>query len=260
MRAAKQASPAITTLGLLAAVVITTAMDVQGLSDFSALPLCPLMFALWYLTGLSRREMGFAWGAPRHHALALIHPLAVIGAATAIAIAAGAVNFEETDWARALANFGLIAVSTFLVAIVTEEGFFRGWLWGALARSMRSDESVLILSSLAFALWHASAVLLPTGFDIPRAQVPVFLANATLLGATWGVLRWRSGSLIVASVSHGLWNGLAYSLFGFGAQSGALGVSDTALFGPEVGLFGLGLNAAFLAALWFSTRPRSSIG
>ena len=56
------------------------------------------------------------------------------------------------------------------------------------------------------------------------------------MGAAWGLLRWISGSVIVASLSHGAWNGLVYALFGFGTRVGALGVQDTALFGPEVGV------------------------
>ena len=45
------------------------------------------------------------------------------------------------------------------------------------------------------------------------------MVNATLLGAAWGILRMMSGSVVVASISHGLWNGLAYVLFGFGVAS-----------------------------------------
>ena len=57
---------------------------------------------------------------------------------------------------------------------------------------------------------------LSTGFDLPRAQVPLFLVNAALMGAIWGALRLVSDSIVVSSVSHGLWNGLAYALFGYG--------------------------------------------
>jgi len=71
------------------------------------------------------------------------------------------------------------------------------------------------------------------------------------MGAAWGLLRWISGSVIVASLSHGAWNGLVYALFGFGTRVGALGVENTALFGPEVGVLGLALNAVFVAALWW---------
>jgi hypothetical protein len=107
-----------------------------------------------------------------------------------------------------------------------------------------------MLTSIAFALWHWSSVVLPTGFNPPIAQVPVFMLNAAVLGAIWGMLRLLSGSLVVASLSHGVWNGLAYVLFGFGSHIGALGISNTAIYGPEVGFLGLLLNVGFAAALY----------
>jgi membrane protease YdiL (CAAX protease family) len=105
-------------------------------------------------------------------------------------------------------------------------------------------------SSLAFALWHLSAVTLETGFDLPLSQVPVYMVNAVLVGLIWGSLRLGSGSVVVASVSHALWNAFAYCLFAFGTKVGALGVTETWLYGPEVGWVGLGLNAVFAVWLW----------
>ena len=147
-------------------------------------------------------------------------------------------------------NFALVAISNILVGIITEEGFFRGWLWASLERAGVRRPRILIWSSIAFSLWHWSAVMLKTGFDPPRAQVPVFMVNAVAMGLVWGLLRWISGSVIVSSVSHGLWNGMAYVLFGFGTKVGALGIKNTGLFGPEVGVLGLTANLIFAAALW----------
>jgi membrane protease YdiL (CAAX protease family) len=144
---------------------------------------------------------------------------------------------------------------TALVVLLTEEGFFRGWLWGSLERRDLGLGRVLAVSSIGFALWHWSWVTLDPDSRLPPLQIPVFLANAALLGAIWGLLRWRSGSILVASVSHGLWNGLDYVLFGAGPKVGALGIVDTAVYGPEVGLLGLVANLAFAALLW-----RRSIG
>jgi membrane protease YdiL (CAAX protease family) len=106
-----------------------------------------------------------------------------------------------------------------------------------------------MFTSITFALWHISAVTLQTGFDLPAAQIPVFLADAAVMGAIWGVLREISGSLVASSVSHGVWNGLAYALFGYGTKVGALGIRHTAIYGPEVGLLGLALNALVLVAV-----------
>ena len=109
-------------------------------------------------------------------------------------------------------------------------------------------------TSLAFSLWHLSAVSLDTGFDLPWGQIPIFMVNATLLGAVWGLMRWRSGSIIVASLSHGVWNGLAYTLFGFSANVGALGIEKTSVFGPEVGLLGVAFNVLFFILLWRGSK------
>jgi len=105
-------------------------------------------------------------------------------------------------------------------------------------------------------------VTLNTGFNPPLAQVPIYLLNAALIGAIWGFMRRISGSVIVTSVSHGFWNGGAYVLFGFGSETGALGVKDTAIFGPESGFLGLVFNIIFIAILWlFAQRnARSSCG
>ena len=240
-------------IGVLAAIAITTTMDASGLTNFSALPLAALLGLFWYLQRLSRAEIGFVWAKARYFGLALLHPLLVLGILALIALGMGTTQVESTDWQRAGLNFVLMTVSTVLVTIVTEEGFFRGWLWASLKRTGQNANGVLLWTSLAFTAWHLSAVLLPTGFNPPLAQVPVYLVNATLLGAIWGMLRLISGSVFVASVAHGLWNGIAYVFFGFGAMRGALGIEETAIYGPEAGFLGLAANLLFAVVLWFRT-------
>ena len=249
-------------LGVLAAIAITTAMDAVGMSAFSALPLLPLMLLFWRLQRLPRRAIGFAWGRGGHYALAVLHPIAVLGTLTLVTFAAGAAEVSGTRWDKAGLNVLIVALATFLAAIVTEEGFFRGWLFASLERSGRSKRSAVAWSSVAFALWHLSAVTLADEFRLPPSQIGVFMANAMVLGLVWGVLRAWSGSIIVASVAHGLWNGIAYVGFGVGGRTGALGVRDTAFYGPESGLLGLALNAAFAVILWqvWSRRPRPPAG
>ena len=139
------------------------------------------------------------------------------------------------------------------MAIITEEGFFRAWLWAGLKGNGQSVRNTLIISSLVFTAWHISAVSLETGFDLPAWQIPIYLVNATLIGMSFGLMRQFSGSIIVASVSHGVWNGMAYGLFGFGEKTGALGIQETWLFGPEVGVLGILLNLIFVIILWRKT-------
>lgn len=255
-RNAGSSSLVLPIVGILIAIAGTTAMDATGFSDFSAFALLPLMLLFWYLEGLSRSEMGFKWGRPSDFALALLYPLVVIGMIAIVATLAGAVDLPKTNWQKALLNLLIMTISTALVAIITEEGFFRGWLWGSLRRRRVSESHVLIYTSIAFSVWHISAVTLATDYRPASSQLPVFFINAAMIGIVWGMLRWMSGSIIVTSCSHGLWNGIAYAFFGFGTKTGALGVRNTALFGPEIGVLGLVSNAVFALLLWQWWRTR----
>jgi membrane protease YdiL (CAAX protease family) len=222
------------------------------------LPLLPLFLLFWYLQRFSARDVGFSWGQSRTwqaYALAILFPVVVTGAIAGVALSMHAVHPDAAHragsvWLKLL----LVSGTTVPAALLTEEGFFRGWLWASLKHAGRRSAATLILTSLAFALWHWSSVVLPTGFSPPPAQVPTFMLNAAVLGAIWGMLRLLSGSLVVASVSHAIWNGLAYVLFGFGSHLGALGISNTAIYGPEIGVLGLVLNLAAAVALWFWCR------
>ena len=173
-----------------------------------------------------------------------------MGAVAAAAAAFGAVDTTQTEWPKTLANVALIGLGTAIAGLLTEEGFFRGWLWGSLRSRGLDRRTTLLATSLAFAAWHVSPVVLETVFAMPAGQVPVYLVNVVAIGAVWGMLRMISGSILVASVSHGLWNGLAYGLFGFGETEGALGIASTSVFLPENGFIGLGLNILFAIALW----------
>ena len=76
-----------------------------------------------------------------------------------------------------------------------------------------------------------------------------------LLGLAWGLVRHRSGSLLVACTAHASWNATAYTLFGFGARTGALGLADTTWWAPERGWGGLILNALVVVVVWRVGRP-----
>jgi membrane protease YdiL (CAAX protease family) len=126
---------------------------------------------------------------------------------------------------------------------------------------------VLVWSTLAFTFWHLSPILLDTEFRPRWAQAPILLLNAAALGAIWGMLRLYSGSLVAGSLGHSVWNVVAYGFFGLGTKVGALGMQETAIYGPEVGVLGLLLNIIFAAAVWawcgsnhlLSRRPMTMI-
>jgi membrane protease YdiL (CAAX protease family) len=241
-------------IGVIAAIAITSTMDATGASVFSSIPLFPLFVLLWWLQRFSAKEIGFAWGGPRSlrwYWLAVLFPIVLVGAIASIAALSGALNaaaaphHKHSLWFVLLVNIA----GTIPIALLTEEGFFRGWLWASLKRTGQGTAATLILTSFAFALWHWSSVVLPTGFNPPPAQVPIFMLNAAVLGAIWGMLRLLSGSLVVSSVSHSVWNSLVYTLFGYGTHLGWLGISDTAIYGPEIGILGLLLNATVAVGL-----------
>ncbi len=236
--------------GVIAAIVITTSMDATGFTMFSALPLFPLAALSWYLQGFSRQQIGLTAGQPRDYVWAIAYPLLVLGALGSIAWLAGAVDTTQADWNTVLLNVAASSTIGIVIGLITEEGFFRGWLWASLERAGCSRWKVLAYTTAAFTAWHISAITLDTGFDLPIAEIPIYLVNATLLGLIWGILRMVSGSVIVPSVCHAVWNAIDYPLFGFGEKVGALGITDTHIYGPEVGLLGIAASGAFAVLIW----------
>lgn len=244
--------------GIAAAIAITTAMDAAGYSLFSALPLFPLALLFWYAQRIRRRDIGLVLGPARAYGLSFAYPVFVLGAIGVIAFAAGAVDTSGTDWAKTLLNISLMSTTGILMGLITEEGFFRGWLWASLRKAGQTELQVLLWTSLAFTAWHISAITLDTGFSVPPREVPIYLVNATLLGLNWGMLRALSGSVVVPSVCHALWNGIDYPLYGFGEKSGALGIEQTHIFGPEVGWVGIVFNLAVAAMLFALLRRKTA--
>ncbi len=246
-------------VGVITAIAITTTMDATGYSTFSALPLLPLTLLFWYLQKFSRLEMGLSWGPPGGYLLALAYPAFVLGLMAVIAFMMGAADTSQADWNKTFLNVFLMSTTGVIGVLITEEGFFRGWLWASLKRAGRTDRQVLLWTTLAFTAWHISAISLDTGFDVPAGEIPIYLVNATLMGAVYGMLRMATGSVLVPAVCHAVWNGIDYPLYGFGEKVGALGIEQTHIYGPEVGWLGLLLNFLFAAALWvWISRPRET--
>jgi membrane protease YdiL (CAAX protease family) len=246
-------------LGLLAVLVAigaTTAMDMSGFTAFSALILIIPFAALWIIGRYRRQEVGFVFPNPLRFLPGIIHPLIVLPVLGIAAYASGDGSLTEFDLARTAQFAALVAGSTFLVTLVTEEGLFRGSLWAALNRGGFGPQLTVLLTSLFFAAWHYSFATLAPGHELPAAQVPVYLANAFTIGAIWAVMRLRSGSVLVPALAHGIWNGAVYILFGLSTQPGALAIENTGMFGPEVGYLGLALNVVFLAGYIFFFRAR----
>lgn len=242
-------SPLVAALcAVAAAFIVTTTMDANGLTEFSALPLLPIAIVVWFALRLRPAQIGLVVGRIGDYALALAYPIVVLGLVCAIAFLGHATQ-AGTGHSFSGVKLAVEAIAGVLAALITEEGFFRGTLWAALANARMRRWHVLVVTSCIFALWHLSYATLAAGYQLPLLQVVVFIVNAAVIGAIWGVMRLLSGSIIVTAVSHSVWNALAYMFFGEGPKIGALGVTQTLVYAPEVGFVGLILNGAFLVVL-----------
>src|SRR5262249_30583110 len=103
------------------AIAVTTAMDANGLSAFSALPLLPIGAVFWGIERVPRRALGFVPGAASGWFLAFLHPALVMGALAGLALAFGAVQPAATPASRVVLGCVRVAAATFLVVLVTEE-------------------------------------------------------------------------------------------------------------------------------------------
>ena len=239
-----------TTLAAIAAAIAATAgMDYAGLSTFSALPLMGFVLLFWLFTRHTRADWGLRWGRPADYGLALLYPMFVMGAIALVLFVSGAES-KTPDWGAAAAGFGTIVLATVPGALLTEEGFFRGSLFAGCRRDGLTASQTVAVTSLAFGAWHISWATLSDEGRLALHILPIYLVNATLLGAAWGLMRQLSGSVLVATVSHAAWNGLAYSLFGFGSHTGLLDIPDPLWLDPERGIAALVLNGLFVAFLW----------
>ena len=209
-----------------------------------------LLLLFWIIQRFSKTEMGLLFGPLKYYGLALLYPAVVLGLTGLIVFICGDYAIEAPDWGKILLNTAVGCTIGVIALMLTEEGFFRGLIWASFIQSGLSNKHTLWLTSAFFTIWHISAVTSGSEYGLPIEQVPVYLINATLLGLIWGLLRMMSGSIIVASLSHTVWNTFAYELFGFGEKVGSLGVENTKWFGPEVGYLGILLNGLFFIWLW----------
>ncbi len=209
-----------------------------------------LLLLFWALTRLSRRQLGLRWGDRRSYIAALVYPIAVMGFLMLIGFVFGASEPGMARWNWLALELGTLFAATAVGALLTEEGFFRGWLWGVLKREGYRTTIVLVWTSAVFMFWHLPVAVMEPEFALPAAIVPLYLANILFIGLNWGMMRLASGSILVPSLSHGLWNALAYVFFGYGTRSGELGISSYAVIDPERGWLGLLLNIAAFTLLW----------
>lgn len=240
-----------------AAIVATASLVLLGMEGLtSVLALIPIFLGAWIWTRYTRREVGFSLGSPPVLALAVLYPLAVITGLSIFALAGGAQFGAKEGMAVAGQNWLMIFLLTLVLAILTEEGFFRGWLWASLKKDGCSRGAVLALSSVAFSLWHVAEILFSKSYSLGPLAATVILINAVLIGAIWGIVRSLGSSIVLSSLSHAVWNASTYVIFGDGNVPGVLQMQTSVWVHPERGLLGLLLNGVLLFLLYRSWRTK----
>jgi CAAX protease family protein len=245
--------PLIASVGAIAVSPLLLLTTGQG--AFYNLWLAVMMIGLWAAQRLTRREVGIAVGDPGTYLIALAYVVGIIGCVALGAWAAQSIDLKDYSATTALRRLSLNFLATFVLALITEEGFFRGALWGSCARAGFSPAKTVIWTSLAFGLWHFAVPIIDPDFAQPLGKVPQYVIGSTAFGVAMGLLRLRSGSIIVPSACHALWNASVYTFFGAGGKTGQLGISDPSIWDPERGYAGLVLAVLAAVLLWWRIKP-----
>ncbi len=220
--------------------------------------LCPaaLMIGVWAAQRLSRREVGIATGDGRSWLAALAYVVGIVGIVALGAWGARLVDLAHYSSATVARRLSLNFLVTFVLTLLTEDGFFRGALWGSCARAGFSPAKTVLWTSIVFGLWHLPVPILDPDFAQPLGKVPQYVIGSTAFGVAMALLRLRSGSIVVPSACHALWNASVYTFFGAGENVGQLGVADPSIWDPEHGYAGLLLALAAAALMWRWVNPR----
>ena len=227
----------------------------SGSGELFQIWLAVLFFAVWGILRLTRHEIGFALGDGRSYLVALAYVIIIIGLVALGAWAANLIDLSGFSAATSARRLALNFLATFVLALITEDGFFRGALWGSCVRAGFSPTKTLIWTSVAFGLWHLAVPILEPDFAQSLSKVPQYVIGSTAFGVAMGLLRLRSGSVVVPSACHALWNATVYTFFGAGQKTGQLGINDPTIWDPERGYAGLGLAIIAAIALWMWIKP-----
>ncbi|MFC1726376.1 CPBP family intramembrane glutamic endopeptidase [candidate division KSB1 bacterium] len=244
--------------GSLAVLILPPAIAfLTGIDSLYVIVLIPLLFVLWRLSGLHWTSIGLITGTKHGYILSLLYPVWVILAAVLILLGTGNLQTSAISL-DTVVQIVTAFLFTFIGVIFTEEGFFRGWLWGILEKNEYRSSIVLIWTSYLYCLWHLAAVLVLPDLRMPFTSIPVYVFNILLIGFNFGLIRQISGSIFPSSIAHSLWNALLYPLFGYGTTTGALNLSSYKIFDPERGYIGTGLNLIIFMVLWKLSQKRAS--
>ena len=220
--------------------------------------LAVMMLALWVVQRLTKREVGIAAGDAKSYLIALAYAVGIIGCVALGAWATHLTDLKDFSASTVFRRLSLNFLVTFALALITEEGFFRGALWGSCERAGFSPAKIVLWTSLAFGMWHFAVPIVDPDFAQPLRKVPQYVIGSTAFGIAMGLLRLRSGSIIVPSFCHASWNASVYTFFGAGEKMGQLGISDPSIWDPERGYAGLILAVLVAGLWWWRIKPSTA--
>jgi membrane protease YdiL (CAAX protease family) len=110
-------------------------------------------------------------------------------------------NSQVSNEGRAtLSLFIFLPIQQMLYAAIAEEPFFRGFLWGSLAKLGLPEIWIWLVQAGLFWLGHT--------FYLTRGAPWSFWFIIPVGGLVLGLLAWRSRSITTSMIAHGLSNGI----------------------------------------------------
>ncbi|MSO97051.1 MAG: CPBP family intramembrane metalloprotease [Rhodospirillaceae bacterium] len=246
--------PLIASIGAVA--ISPLLMLVTGRDEPYTFWISALMIGLWAVQRLTRAEVGFVAGDGKSYLIGLAYVVGIIGIVAIGAWAAQLIDLKDYSARTVFRRISLNFIVTFILALITEEGFFRGALWASCVRAGFSPVKTILWTSIAFGLWHFAVPILDPDFTQPLSKVPQYVIGSTVFGVAMGLLRLTSKSIVMPSACHALWNATDYTFFGTGEKVGQLGITDTSIWDPERGYAGLILAILAAGLLWRWVKPR----
>lgn len=154
-----------------------------------------------------------------------------------------------------LATIPLGALINLLPALGEELGW-RGWLLPRLLPL--GTVSALLVSGVIWGLWHAPLILL--GYNYPEAPgwlgLVCTVVMCILVGAVFGWLRLRSGSVWPAALAHAAFNAAAGSYLLFAAAGERVDTTQATVLGWSGWIVPLALVVVLVATGRFAPREQ----
>lgn len=144
-----------------------------------------------------------------------------------------------------------------LIPALGEELGWRGWLLPKLMPL--GTLPALLIMGVIWGLWHAPLVLL--GYNYPDSPgwlgVTAMVGMCTLVGAVFGWLRLRSGSVWPAAPAHAAFNATAGTYLLFAAAGERIDTTQATILGWSGWILPLALVVVLVATGQFAPRKRS---